>query len=241
MTDCKNCAGLLTAYADNELDAAAAARVRDHLGACENCRTLYRQERAVKDAVRLRAPYHEAPAGLSARVKKATGAKPPSLWMRPLVPAASLAALACALLLYFAVPAATGQTDEIVAEHVRSLMEHHLTDVTSTDRHTVKPWFAGRIDFSPPVSDFAAQGFPLLGGRLDYLQRRDVAALVYRRDKHLINVFIAPEAGGDTAFKTEPSRGFNMVRWRKGGLAFTAISDLNAGELQKLAALIAGK
>jgi anti-sigma factor (TIGR02949 family) len=239
MSDCKNCASLLTAYADNELDAAGAARVRDHLAGCDDCRALYRQERAVKDAVRLRAPYHEAPAGLSARVKKTTGAKPPSLWMRPLVPAAPLAALACALLLYFAAPTSTGQIDEIVAEHVRSLMEHHLTDVTSTDQHTVKPWFAGRIDFSPPVADFAAQGFPLLGGRLDYLQHRNVAALAYRHNKHLINVFIAPEAGGDMAFKTESSRGFNLVQWRKGGLAFTAISDLNAVELKMLAGLIA--
>ncbi len=238
MSDCVYCTSLLTAYADNELDTASAARVRDHLGACDKCRALYQEEQAVKDAVRLRAPYHEAPAGFSLRVKNVTAVKP-SLWMRPLVPAAPLAALACALLLYFAVPASTGQTDEIVAEHVRSLMEHHLTDVTSTDQHTVKPWFAGRIDFSPPVSDFAAQGFPLLGGRLDYLQHRNVAALAYRRNKHLINVFVAPEAGGDQAFKIASARGFNIVEWRKGGLSFTAISDLNAVELQKLAELIA--
>ena len=120
--------------------------------------------------------------------------------------------------------------DEIVAGHVRSLLANHLTDVATSNQHVVKPWFNGRIDFSPPVVDLAATGFPLVGGRVDYIGGRVVAALVYRRSGHAINLFVWPAETPPEG----PSQhdGYNLLRWSAGGLAYWAISDLNPEELR---------
>jgi anti-sigma factor RsiW len=126
-----------------------------------------------------------------------------------------------------------------VAGHVRSLMAGHLMDVVSTDQHTVKPWFNGRLDFAPDVKDFAAQDFPLVGGRLDYLGDRPVAALVYRRNKHVINVFVWPAADTSEAPKeTQNLRGFNIINRQANGLRYCLVSDLNEKELRDLADLL---
>lgn len=131
---------------------------------------------------------------------------------------------------------------EVLASHLRSLMPGHLVDVASTDQHTVKPWFNGRVDFSPPVSDFAAQGFRLAGGRLDYLDGRTVAALVYQRRKHIVNVFVWPAAAADeTAIDGVAMDGFNLMHWRRGGMNVWLASDLNAAELRDLARLLRGE
>jgi anti-sigma factor RsiW len=129
--------------------------------------------------------------------------------------------------------------EEIVASHIRSMQAGHLLDVESTDQHTVKPWFDGKLVFAPPVVDLATQGFPLIGGRLDYIDHRDVAALVYQRQKHFINVFIWPEEVKDTKLpEVRTIQGYNLVFWSHGGMVFCAASDLNVTELRQLAELL---
>jgi anti-sigma factor RsiW len=124
---------------------------------------------------------------------------------------------------------------EVVSAHVRSLMAEHLTDVASSDRHTVKPWFNGKLDFSPEVKDLATDGYPLVGGRLDYVGGRGVVALVYRRGNHPINVFIWPEPDvPDGADEESSLRGYNVIRWRRSGMRYWAVSDLNLAELREL-------
>jgi len=124
-----------------------------------------------------------------------------------------------------------------VSGHVRSLMANHLTDVASTDQHTVKPWFAGKLDFSPPVTDFAAAGYSLVGGRLDYLQGRSVAALVYQHRKHVINVFVWPDAH-EANMITATRQGFHLILEKHGGMAYCLVSDLNSGELATFARML---
>jgi anti-sigma factor RsiW len=123
-----------------------------------------------------------------------------------------------------------------VADHIRSLLATHLVDVASSDQHTVKPWFDGKIDFAPEVRDFAADGFPLVGGRLDYLDGKTVVALVYRRHKHPINLLISPVPGrGDTSPEALTRRGYNLVHWTQGEMSYWAVSDVNAAELGQFA------
>jgi anti-sigma factor RsiW len=148
----------------------------------------------------------------------------------------STAAFAVTLGLYLQQPSRGEQLDqELVASHVRSLMPDHLADVASTDLHTVKPWFAGKLDFSPPVVDLAPQGYALIGGRLDYLNQRPVAAMVYRHRKHILNLYVWPAAAGDAAPRASSLQGDQLLRWRQDGMQYSAVSDMNAEDLGEFA------
>src|SRR6185436_4502707 len=149
-------------------------------------------------------------------------------WLKIAAPLATAALVVLMLAPYFVGPSSDQLlTREVVASHIRSLMVNHLADVPSTDEHTVKPWFNGKLDFSPPVDDLAKQGFPLIGGRLDYLDNRPVAALVYQRDKHVINVFIWPSnKTRQTGESIKAQQGYNVIRWSRSGMNFWVVSDL---------------
>lgn len=247
--NCNNCQRWLHGYLDNELDTTTAIHVAEHLEACPKCKHQYEAMKTLMADVKEHALYHEAPASLTRSVFSAIHAQTSpaaSIWqtMRDklrnwLVPAFSAAALAAAALFYVAVPMNQNPwVAEAVSEHVRSLMVEHLNDVASSDKHTVKPWFTGKLDYSPPVYDFTAQGYPLLGGRLDYLQHQTIAALTYRRNKHIINAFILPTTEVDGALQSLSDRGYNIVYWKLNHMRFILVSDLNAGELSTLAQLM---
>jgi len=239
--DCTVCQTLLHGYLDKELDPPTTATVAGHLATCGECARLHDQLKLLTVSVKRQATYYTAPASLTASVFAAAAPPKRALgrWRNGLAPAFSAAALALALVLYVATPGSEQPLmEEAVSSHVRSLMGEHLNDVVSSDRHTVKPWFTGKLDFSPPVFDFAAQGFPLLGGRLDYLQHQTTAALSYGRAKHIINVFILPTTEADKARQSQTIRGFNVVSWQASHMRFVLVSDVEKGELEAFSQLL---
>jgi anti-sigma factor RsiW len=237
MTACPDKTHLLHAHLDGELDAVNAAAFEAHLKTCPGCAAALNALHALRGRLADPALRVAAPEGLRARIDDAIAAESPPVRRLPAaLPwglSGGFAALAATLAIVAMLPSQMELADELVADHVRSTLATHLVDVQTSDRHTVKPWFNGRIDFAPPVVDLSAQGFPLVGGRLDYLDGRVVAALVYRRNKHIINVFVRPVPNG--VFRPGLGRahaGYNLVRWTEGGLEFWAVSDVEAGDLK---------
>ena len=230
---CEEAARDLDAYVDGELEAEAAAAVRDHLSGCAICHRRFAERQALGRLVRT-APYYSAPDRLRQRVLAQT-IRSRSPWRVAAWAAAAMLAISIGggvTLLRSSARRGDAVVEQVVDGHVRSLMAGHLFDVQSTDQHTVKPWFLGKLDFAPPVVDLAARGFPLVGGRLDYLAGQPVAALVYQRQKHTINVFVSPDRNDTAAAPAVGSvRGFHVHRWLRDGMTFWAVSDLNDVEL----------
>lgn len=260
---CEDIERLADAYADGELALEGTLAFEAHVGQCEACTARLSRIRAVQASLRT-LPYFRAPEALAARVRASgaaalatAGASPiagasmaaPSRtaaavrprvfrWSPWILAAASLAAVSIAFVMVSRqrALAADATTEAVIEGHVRSLLADHLTDVASTDRHTVKPWFAGRVDFSPTVVDLASDGFPLVGGRLDYIDRHQAAVLVYKRREHAINVFVWPDASGSASHATRSDpRGYHVISWTRGGVAVWIVSDLALAELDEFA------
>lgn len=239
---CQETNGLIEAYADGELDLSASLEIERHMDDCAACAAELKSHRALRSSIGGASLYYDAPPQLTSRVRSALRkqAKVPVVhrlaawrWFAVAAPAVSLAILAFALVAVSRTPSRRDLlNEEIVSAHVRSLMGAHLMDFPSTDQHTVKPAFNGRIDFSPEVRDLSSQGFTLLGGRLDYVDRRPVAALIYQRRKHVINLFIWPsEAGAEEKAAATSLRGYSVIHWIRAGMNYSAVSDINSSEL----------
>jgi anti-sigma factor RsiW len=243
--NCTESRELLHAHADNELDVAHSLKLEHHLQACAVCAAEREAVQSLKKALRESPLRYNAPESLRNELRRVAPAGTDGtlrMLFQSLLLWKSLAfgAAAFALLVMLIRPGVTGGDQflaEAVSSHVRSLMAEHLTDVSSSDQHTVKPWFNGKLDFAPNVKDFAAQGFPLVGGRLDYLNGRAVAALVYRRNKHFINVFVWPAANSSIS-GVQHRRGYSVISREKEGLRYCLVSDLNQQELAGLAGLL---
>jgi len=234
----------LDAYLDGELAAVDARELEAYLAQCPECARFRDARLTLRAAIAAQVPTFRAPDALRGRVRAAlqTASRTRTLrtvW-RPLALAASLAIVALGswtLSLRYA--AGTTLADAVLASHIRSLMPGHLTDVVSSDQHTVKPWFNGRLDYSPPVHDFAGQGFPLLGGRLDYVDGRTVAVLAYGRRRHLINVFLWPATRGRSgAPNTGDRQGYHLLHWTAPDYVYWVVSDLDPAELHDFARMM---
>ena len=236
--NCPDVERVIDAYGDEELGAADAAEVRAHLAGCPACRQRVAARASLGRLIR-RVPYYTAPGRLRAAV--ATTRRPARVsprilaWAAMVTLAVSLGGAGLRLVRSRQATAATEtMAQDVVAGHVRALMGPNLFDVRSTDQHTVKPWFAGKLDFSPTVIDLAPIGFPLVGGRVDHIGGRAIAALVYQRRQHTINVFVWPAADSHEApADARTIRGFQVRHWTRSDMAFWAVSDLNDIELDQ--------
>jgi anti-sigma factor RsiW len=235
---CEEVLSLLSAHVDRELDLLKSVEVEAHLEACPRCTAEVRRIVAVSKALREAGLGEALPPAFDARIRRALREDAPRKqghWL-------GLATAAVLVLGLFGARQLVRSSDsqaasEVVSAHIRSLLPDRLMDVESEDRHTVKPFFHGRLDYAPPVPDLGASGFTLLGGRVDVLERQRVAALVYKKRQHVINVFVLPEAGR----LLKPPRlieGYAVVGFSEGGFAFWAVSDIDPSDLERLPALV---
>jgi anti-sigma factor RsiW len=252
--NCSQCQNLLAAYADGALDLVRHLEIEHHLHDCEACTSLYENHLGLRGALADPALYYRAPEALRHRLQAAPAAAdlPGRVGYQLFRTRLATAAAAAGLLFLgwflgrsgfgqggVGTPADERLTQEVLACHVRSLLPaEHLTDVKSSDRHTVKPWFRGRVDFSPEVRDFAEQGFALVGGRLDYLDGRPVAVLIYQRRQHIINLFVWRSSGADVLKQPATRQGYHLLPWTEADMTWLAISDLNERELQEFVDLV---
>src|SRR4051812_26349760 len=262
MTACQDKLLLLHGLVDDELDAANSLAIEAHLKSCPGCSEELARIEAVRTTLAGASLSHRASDALRNRVdqqlaaaapkSRPTGSQRPAESAPPQWQHAGGAAaiasrgrwasggavmgIAASLALFLAMPqlTTTSMQDQLVASHVRSLLANHLVDIPTSNRHVVKPWFNGKIDFAPPVVDLADRGFPLVGGRLDYIGGKTVAAIVYHRRLHSVNLFVRPAEGLlPAAGFTTRHDGYSLVRWTRGGLEFWAVSDIEADELDQ--------
>jgi len=243
--NCNDAATLIAAYADGETDRLQGRSIERHLLACPGCAAKHAELLALRARLRAEVPRYSAPAGLRARVLDSLASARPSAPSRPRLSAdrwrwlsgGALAGCAATLLAWFV---GTAVIDwrvnedvavEAVTSHVRATLGNHLIQVASSDQHTVKPWLSERLDYSPPVPDLRQEGFTLVGGRVDYLDRHPVATLVYRIRDHTIDVFVRPEVARAPPTPLRTVRGFNVVHATGSGMDWLAVSDVNAEEL----------
>jgi anti-sigma factor RsiW len=242
---CDDAHVLVHALADGELDAGHARDVEAHVASCPRCAAELAGTRDMKRALTVMNLRFAAPASLRARVEGAMPKPQPAANRRTLLKGFALGSAVSALAasgIGFIVLREARESrvmGDAISAHLRSLQGEHLTDVLSSNQHTVKPWFNGKLDLAPPVPDLTAQGFTLIGGRLDFLDGKPVAALVYRRRSHVINVFVGQDLGAPAAPDMQVMQGFNVLRWRDAGLSVLAVSDLNKDELEDFAAKFA--
>jgi anti-sigma factor RsiW len=241
--DCNQIRPLIAAHLDGELDVVRDAEVIAHLDRCPACADAALAHTAIVGLLQGKLPRYTAPAELYDAVRTAVRSKAEPATQRQVLPFLTRAfGLAASLVLAVFAGFAWGQArahanllvDEAVSDHIRSLQADHLTDVASTDQHTVKPWFAGKVDFSPPVVDLASAGFPLIGGRLEHLAGRPAAALVFRRRLHAINLYIWPAAAALSS-RQAARDGYQVEVWSRDGFNFLAVSEIPAVELAQFA------
>ncbi|HTK82495.1 MAG TPA: anti-sigma factor [Bacteroidota bacterium] len=241
----------LHAYIDGELDLSKSIEIEQHLNSCDTCFQTYKQHRTLHTSLKQSALYYEAPRELQRRITASVKATDRSRSLssrirdfspRFLTLAASFAVVALVAWNFGRLtrpPQSDAVSQQVLESHMRSLLVNHLTDVPSSDQHTVKPWFNGKTNFSPVVRDLSAQGFPLIGGRLDYVNDLRVAALVYQRHQHVINLFTwASPDEAERQANSMTGKGYNLFAWNKAGMSYYAVSDLNSTELQEFVQLI---
>ncbi len=249
---CQTTQEFIHAYVDGELDLARSLEVEQHMQECQACASAYHNQAALRSAFKDSSLHYSVPVELEKRIRSSLRREAKSEvgrrsfgWKWLPVGVGLAFVLLMAFVIWRAMPGLRPSGDELLAQemvsnHVRSLqLESHRTDVISSDQHTVKPWFDGKLDFGPPVKDFSSQGFPLSGGRLEYLNNRAVAALIYQRQKHYINLYIWPaEQSNATSEVGTKRQGYNLLHWTNSGMTYWAISDLNGVELHEFARLV---
>jgi anti-sigma factor RsiW len=239
---------LLPAYLDQELGISDLIALEQHLSSCSTCQNEYAELSSAREKLKKHATYFAAPDHLARRISMSLPHSQPDTpsfkgwslnWMNMGAALVTLLALVWSGALYLTLPSTQDKlVEELISSHVRSLQVDHLSDVVSSDRHTVKPWFNGKLDFSPPVFDLSSQGFPLVGGRLDYLNGRTVAVLVYRHNLHPINVYVWPSTNSEAALKILEHKGYHLVRWTMDGMEYWAVSDLATDELESFVGIL---
>ncbi len=245
--DCTQTRNYLHGYLDREIDAITASAIEQHLETCAGCKEIYAQQNVLQAAVRQHATYHTAPDALADRILAKIGADSNALVMkraprRQWFQLGAAVAVTAVVTWITAIQLVSTSGDEriaeqVIASHARSVLTNHIADVASSDQHTVKPWLSSKLDFSPPVTDLTTAGYPLIGGRLDYLDHRPVAALVYRHRQHLINLFVWPDPKSGTAASMQivSRQGYNLMHWSSAGMTYWVISDLNPAEIKTFA------